>query len=120
MQKLNFEQIKKLVHGVAQAEEGDGKISFFRFNKEQRELYKTVSTDFYLKALSTSCITLEFETNSENLLLDVVINPATSRSFFTHSIFVNGEKYDEVMKEWGRSGYNSRYLDKLAGGVPPI
>ena len=32
-------------------------------------------------------------------------------------IVIDPEKYDEVMKEWGRSGYNSRYLDKLAGGV---
>ena len=33
-------------------------------------------------------------------------------------IVIDPEKYDEVMKDWGRSGYNSRYLDKLAGGVP--
>ena len=33
-------------------------------------------------------------------------------------IVIDPEKYNEVMKEWGRSGYNSRYLDKLAGGVP--
>ena len=33
-------------------------------------------------------------------------------------IVIDPEKYDEVMKEWGRYGYTSRYLDKLAGGVP--
>ncbi|MBQ2394518.1 MAG: hypothetical protein II307_02005, partial [Alistipes sp.] len=33
-------------------------------------------------------------------------------------IVIEHEKYDEVMKEWGRRNYNSRYLDKLAGGVP--
>jgi hypothetical protein len=33
-------------------------------------------------------------------------------------IVIDPEKYDEVMKDWGRKGYNSRYLDKLAGGVP--
>ena len=33
-------------------------------------------------------------------------------------IVIDPEKYDEVMKEWGRRDYNSRYLDKLAGGVP--
>jgi len=31
MQKLNFEHVKKIVHGAARIEEGDGKISFFRF-----------------------------------------------------------------------------------------
>ena len=33
-------------------------------------------------------------------------------------IVIEPEKYDEVMKDWGRKVYNSRYLDKLAGGVP--
>ncbi|MBO5711176.1 MAG: hypothetical protein J6R62_06665 [Rikenellaceae bacterium] len=33
-------------------------------------------------------------------------------------IVIDPEKYDEVMKEWGRYGYTLRYLDKLAGGVP--
>ena len=33
-------------------------------------------------------------------------------------IVIEPEKYDEVMKEWGRYGYSLRYLDKLAGGVP--
>ena len=33
-------------------------------------------------------------------------------------IVIDPEKYDEVMKEWGRRGYNLRYLEKLAGGVP--
>ena len=33
-------------------------------------------------------------------------------------IVIDPEKYDEVMKEWGRRGYSLRYLDKLAGGVP--
>ena len=45
MKALSFEQIEKLAHGVARVEEGDGKISFFRFTKEQQELYKNVCTE---------------------------------------------------------------------------
>ncbi len=97
MQKLSFEQIKKLVHGVALTEEGDGNISFFRFTKEQQELYKSLSpTDFYIKTFATSGVSLEFETDSENLSLQVVVSRGSSRTFFTHSIFIDGEKFDEL------------------------
>ena len=45
MKALNFEQIKNLVHGAARVEEGDGKVSFFRFTEAQQELYRSVCTD---------------------------------------------------------------------------
>ena len=96
MQKLNFEHIKKIVHGAARIEEGDGKISFFRFTKEQQELYKNVCADFYMKSFSTSGISLEFDTDSENLSLSVLVDKGSSRSFFTHSIFVNGNRIGEL------------------------
>ena len=96
MQKLNFEHIKKIVHGAARIEEGDGKISFFRFTKEQQELYKNVCTDFFMKSFSTSGISLEFDTDSENLSLSVLVDKGSSRSFFTHSIFVNGNRIGEL------------------------
>ena len=96
MKKLNFEQIKKIVHGAARIEEGDGKISFFRFTKEQQELYKNVCTDFYMKSFSTSGISLEFDTDSKNLSLSVLVDKGSSRSFFTHSIFVNGNRIGEL------------------------
>ena len=35
-------------------------------------------------------------------------------------IVVDPEKYEEVMKEWHKCGYSPGYLEKLAGGVPPI
>ena len=73
MKALSFEQIEKLAHGVARVEEGDGKISFFRFTKEQQDLYKNVCTDFFIKSFSTSGISLEFDTDSENLSLSVLV-----------------------------------------------
>ena len=96
MQKLNFEQIKKIVHGVARVEEGEGKISFFRFTKEQQELYKSVSKDFYGKSFSTSGVYLEFETDTENLFLSVLVSKASSRTYFNHSIFVNSKRMGEL------------------------
>ena len=97
MKKLNFEQIKKLVHGAAHIEEEvNGKISFFRFSKAQQELYKTTTEDFYTKTFATAGITLEFETDSENMELSVSVSRGSSRTFFTHTIFINGERIDEL------------------------
>ena len=101
MKALSFEQIEKLAHGVARVEEGDGKISFFRFTKEQQELYKNVCTDFFMKSFSTSGISLEFDTDSENLSLSVLVDKGSSRLFFTHSIFVNGNRMGELSGDIG-------------------
>ena len=97
MKKLYFEQIKKLVHGVAHIEEGDGNISFYRFTKEQQELYRSVSpNDFYIKTFATSGVSLEFETDSEDMTLEVEVSRGSSRTFFTHSIFIDGEKFSDL------------------------
>lgn len=96
MQRLNIEQIKQIAHGVARIEEIDGRIAFYRFTKEQQELYKKVSSDFYMKSFSTSGVSLEFDTDSEHLGLAVAISKGSSRYFFTHSILVNGERIDEL------------------------
>lgn len=100
MKVLNFEQIKMLAHGVARVEkDDDGRIVFHRFTKEQQELYKTVSDDFYMKSFSTSGVSLEFDTDSEKLGLSVSISKGSSRGFFTHSIFVNGNRIGELSGE---------------------
>lgn len=103
MQKLNFEQIKPLVHGAAEIEEKDGKIYLSRFTKEQQELYKTVSSDFYIKSHSTAGISLEFDTDSENLSLSVLVDKGSSRTFFTHSVFVNGKRMGKLSGDIGDS-----------------
>ncbi len=98
MKNLSYEQIKNIVHGAVRIEEeGDGNISFFRFTKAQQELYKSVSpTDFYIKTFATAGVFLEFTTNSKNLSLCVSVSRGSSRTFFTHTVFVNNEKVDEL------------------------
>ena len=101
MTTLTFEQIKKLVHGAAYIEEGDGGISFFRFTKEQQELYKVTCKDFYIKTFATSGISLEFDTDSNNMRLAVLVNKGSSRTYFTHSILVDGKPFDELSGDIG-------------------
>ena len=96
MQTLSFEQIKSIAHGVASVELVDGLICLNRFTKAQQELYKSTSEDFYMKTFATAGITLEFETESKNLFLSVSVSRGSSRTFFTHSVFVNDEKIGEL------------------------
>ena len=95
--RLNLEGIKQIAHGVARVEEVDGKIELHRFTKEQQELYRQVSPDdYYVKSFSTSGISLEFDTDSEYLGLSVSVSKGSSRYFFTHSIFADGERIGEL------------------------
>ena len=98
-QILKLEQIKQIAHGLARVEAVDGRMELCRFTKEQQELYKGVSNDFYVKSCSTSGVSLEFDTDSEYLGLSVSICEGSSRYFFTHSIFVDGERIGDLSGE---------------------
>ena len=95
--KLSFEQIQKITKGAARIERDEGKIKFYRFTEEQEKLYledKLYSEPdkaFYKKTFATAGIRLEFKTNSKTLSLKVDVSPASSRTFFSHDISVNGE-----------------------------
>lgn len=115
MTTLNFGQIKSLVHGVSRVEEGDGLISFFRFTREQQELYWVTSRDFYIKSYASSGISLEFDTNSKNLELSVVVSKGSSRTYFTHSVFVDGVRVGELSGDIG-NGDNVPYSKTFALG----
>lgn len=88
--KLSFEQIKEITCGAVRTEYENGAVRFYRFTKEQEELYKITNEDFYYKALSTAGIKLVFKTNSKNLILKVTDLFCVSRSYFSFDIFVNG------------------------------
>ena len=87
--KLSLEQIKNIAFGAAYVEQIDEEIVLHRFTKEQEELYRAVDSGFYNKSFANSCITLEFKTNSTSLFLKSHIKPRSSRTFFSHDIFVD-------------------------------
>ena len=103
MQSLSFEQIKSIAQGVACVELEDDLICLNRFTKAQRELYKSVSEDFYTKTFATAGVALEFETESKNIFLSVSVSRGSSRRFFTHSVFVNNEKIGELSGNIGEN-----------------
>lgn len=89
--KLTYEQIKKIVKGTASTVEEDGKVCFHRFTDEQLDMYREVSDDFYVKAFSTAGVRLEFVTDSKALAFEAAVSKGSSRSYFNHDIYVNGE-----------------------------
>ena len=88
--KLTHEQIKSITLGAAYIDFIDGKTVFHRFTKEQEKLYQSVSENFYNKTFATSCIRLEFETDSSNLFIKTQIKPRSSRTYYAHDVFVDG------------------------------
>lgn len=116
-QRLNIDQIKQIAHGVARMEEVDGKIVFYRFTKEQQELYKGASEDFYIKTFATSGVSLEFDTDSEYLGLFVSVCKGSTRYFFSHSILVNGNRIGELAGEIEENAANVTFSKEFQLGT---
>lgn len=95
--KLTTEQIKSIAIGVSRVENGNGADHLLRFTKEQEELYRISSEEFYHKSFATAGVRLEFVTDSVNLSMECGISPrSSSRKYFCHSIFVNGKRFSEL------------------------
>lgn len=89
--KLTFEEIRNITKGSVRIEEIDGRINFFRFTKEQENMYAEVSENFWGKSFATAGVRLEFITSSRSIALEIYASTASSRTYFNHDIYVNGE-----------------------------
>lgn len=87
---LTLNQIKEIVTGAPRIEETVDGISFYRFTKEQDEMYKERSADFHNKSLGSAGIKLLFKTDSENLDLKITVSKGSSRKYFSVDVFSNG------------------------------
>ena len=96
---MTFEQIKAAVFGAVRVSEKEGKFFFHRFTSEQENMYKNRIADFYKETFATAGITIEFDTDSENLDLAVEIREGSYHNDFSHSIFVNNNKVGELRGE---------------------
>ena len=100
--KLNLAQISAITLGAARIEEIDNDIHFYRFTKEQEELYQQRTPtlkhkdDFYLKTFSTSGVQMRFRTNSQSLFLNVDVAKSTTRKYFSVEVTVNGERIGTI------------------------
>ena len=94
--KLNLEQIKAITAGAVRVEEAADGIHFYRFTKEQEDLYQVRKTDFYNKTFATSGIKLWFRTDSRKMRLAGTAHKATTRLYYAIDIYKNGEKLGDI------------------------
>lgn len=89
--KLNIAQVREITKGAVRVtEERDG-FHFYRFTKEQEELYNSVNKDFYKKTFSTAGIRLTLKTDSRTLFLKTITSKSSSRTYFSFDVFVDGK-----------------------------
>ncbi len=96
LMNLNLSQIRDIITGAVRIEEIDNGIHFYRFTKQQEELYKNRSDDFYKKTFATSGVQMRFRTNSQTLFLRTEITGGSSRTYFAFDVFINGVKIDTL------------------------
>ncbi len=94
--KLTTEQIKSCARGVAYFTETDGYLRLHRFKPEQEEFHKGINEENYDRTFASSGIVLEFDTDSTSMSLSVRCRKGSSRHWFVHSVFVNGERIGEL------------------------
>ena len=106
--KLTFEQIKQITVGAAYVEENEVGVGFHRFTKEQEDAYKSYSDDFYKKCFAPAGVRIELVTDSEWLDLSVEITPS-SRSFFSHPIYVNKNLIGELAEKTNNGIFSQKF-----------
>lgn len=108
--KLSFKEIESVAYGVDRCEEKENAVVFHRFSKEQEELYKTDAPDLYNKVFAASGVSIRFITDSTKLKLAVDTGIGSSRTYFSHDIFVNGEYLDSL----------KNYTDDIKSEIYPV
>ena len=89
--ELTIEQIRAVTSGAVSVEKTEAGIRFYRFTKEQLEIYPKRRNALVLKSLAASGIKLCFETDSETLFVRGLFERASARSYFSLDVAVNGE-----------------------------
>ena len=94
--KLSLSQIRQITTGAVRIEEVEDAIHFFRFTREQEELYKNRSDSFYMKTFATSGVQMRFRTDSRSIFLNVDTEMGSTRRYFSLEVFVNGERIGAI------------------------
>ena len=93
---LDLQQVKNITLGAVRIEQNECGFHFYRFTKQQEELYKHRKEEFYMKSFSTSGVRMHFYTNSQSLFMKIKTSYGSSRSYFAVDVFVDGKKLDDL------------------------
>lgn len=94
--KLSYDQVCSITQGAVRITKENNEIRFFRFTEAEQQMNKKRREESWLRSFATAGIRLEFDTDSSSLVFEAAVYPSTSRRFFAHSIFVNGDRVGEI------------------------
>ena len=94
--QLTFEQIKAITTGAVDIEQEETGIRFYRFNREQRDLYQPRVRLLAEKMLSSAGIQLSFRTDSSTLFLRTTVSKGSGSDHFSFDLFVDGVHTDSL------------------------
>ncbi len=94
--QLTFEQIKAITTGAVEIEQAENGIRFYRFNREQRDLYQPRVRLLAEKMLSSAGIQLSFRTDSSTLFLRTTVSKGSASDHFSFDLFVDGVHTDSL------------------------
>lgn len=88
--KCSLEQIVSITRGAVRVEEMEDGIHFFRFTREQQNVYAD-SAGMYRKTFATAGVALAFVTDSRRMTLSVTAAVGSTRFAFAHDILKDGQ-----------------------------
>ena len=94
--KLDLAKIKEITLGAVRIEQDETGFNFYRFTKEQEELYKKRREDFYYKTFCSAGVQLRFKTNSNTLKIKASFDLGYTRAYYAMDIFVDGKMVDSI------------------------
>lgn len=94
--QLNLKQITEITLGAARVTEEENGFNFYRFTENEEELYKQRSENSYVRTFATSGVKFYFKTNSKTISIKGETFEASSRSYYSIDVFVNGKKIDNI------------------------
>ncbi len=94
--KLDLAKIKEITLGAVRIEQDETGFNFYRFTKEQEELYKKRREDFYYKTFCSAGVQLRFKTDSNILKIKASFDLGYTRAYYAMDIFVDGKMVDSI------------------------
>ena len=85
--RLDFETIKSITCGAAQVAQTDEGVRFYRFTRDQADVYRNSNEVFFNKSKLTSGVKLRFRTDSTKLSIKASMCHCT-RTYYSWDVFV--------------------------------
>lgn len=110
--RLNFDQIESITCGAVRILEEEKGLRFWRFTKEQEEMYyetrKLTGMNYAGRSRASAGVKFAFRTDSKTLTLRVEAEPSTTRNYYDFEVLVNGvtigsmNNHDDKLYPMGR------------------